>query len=206
MVDFQSRETQRGPLTDDEPDDEPSDDGRSAEQTDETRTQESAEADVERGVAVITVDVDASAESDGSASDAVVSAIERVGWTVVERETIDASYDAVQSALDRLLNRRGVAAIVTVGGVGVGPADVTVEAADPLLEKRLPGFGELFRVQYFDRAGPTVVGMRPVAGVADGVPVFCLPGDTEPARFAVDTILAETLDSLVEAASGSGSA
>ncbi|CCQ32470.1 Molybdenum cofactor biosynthesis protein [Halorhabdus tiamatea SARL4B] len=203
MVDFQSRETRRGSQTDDESDDEEQTDGdQTAEPGDESDTREAAEAEVNRGVAVISVGGTDDAEGGDPAGDAVVSSIERAEKKVVTRETAEATYDAVQGTVDRLFRRRGVSAIVTVGGIGIGPADATVEAVEPLLEKRLPGFGELFRLQYFEQVGPAVVGMRPIAGVSDGVPVFCLPGKADTARFAVEKVLAETLDSLVAAASG----
>jgi len=208
MVDFQSRETRRGSLTDDEPDEEtpangdPADEDHTAEHADETETPAAEEPDVKRGIAVITVGGTDETENGDPTSEAVVSSLERAGETVVARERADATYDSVQGTVDRMFGRRNVSAIVTVGKIGIGHSDVTVEAVEPLLEKRMPGFGELFRVQYFDHVGPAVVGMRPMAGVSDGVPVFCLPEEPDAARFAVETILAETLDTLVTAASG----
>lgn len=202
MVDFQSRETRRGSVTDDESNDEDQTAGdRTAERGDESDTREAEEADANRGVAVITVGETDDTEAGDPASEAVVSSLERAGETVVARETAEATYDSVQGTVNRMFARRTVSAIVTVGGIGVGPADATVEAVEPLLEKRLPGFGELFRVQYFEQVGPAVIGTRPVAGVTDGIPVFCLPGEADAARFAVENILAETLDSLVTGAS-----
>lgn len=203
MVDFQSRETRRDSQADDESDGEEQTDGdRTAQREDGSDTREAEKAEMNRGVAVISVGGTGDAEGGDPVSDAVVSSLERAGETVVARETAEATYDAVQGTVNRLFARRNVSAIVTVGGIGIGPADATVEAVEPLLEKRLPGFGELFRLQYFEQVGPAVVGMRPIAGVADGVPVFCLPGEVDAARFSVENVLAETLDSLVAAASG----
>ena len=85
-----------------------------------------------------------------------------------------------------------VASIVTSsGGTGVTPDDVTVEAAGPLFDKELPGFGELFRRLSYDEIGTKVVGTRAVAGVADGVPVFCLPGSENAARLGTGEVVVE---------------
>ena len=71
------------------------------------------------------------------------------------------------------------------------PDDVTIEAVEPLLDKRLPGFGELFRTLSYEEIGTKVVGTRAVAGVADGVPVFCLPGSENAARLGTGDIVIE---------------
>jgi molybdenum cofactor biosynthesis protein B len=71
----------------------------------------------------------------------------------------------------------------------VTPDDVTVEAVDPLLDKRLPGFGELFRRLSYDEIGTRVIGTRAVAGTADGVPVFCLPGSENAARLGAEELI-----------------
>ena len=67
--------------------------------------------------------------------------------------------------------------------------DVTVEAVEPLFEKTLPGFGELFRQLSYDEIGTKVVGTRATAGIADGVPVFCLPGSENAATLGVEEIV-----------------
>ncbi|ESS05412.1 MAG: molybdopterin biosynthesis enzyme [uncultured archaeon A07HB70] len=71
------------------------------------------------------------------------------------------------------------------------PDDVTVEAVEGLFDKRLPGFGELFRRRSYDEVGTRVVGTRATAGVVDGVPVFCLPGSANAAQLGADLVVAE---------------
>jgi molybdenum cofactor biosynthesis protein B len=71
----------------------------------------------------------------------------------------------------------------------VTPDDVTVEAADPLFEKTLPGFGELFRRLSYDEIGTRVVGTRAVAGIVEGTPVFCLPGSENAARLGATAVI-----------------
>ncbi|WP_181686270.1 MogA/MoaB family molybdenum cofactor biosynthesis protein [Halorhabdus salina] len=148
-------------------------------------------------VFVLSID-DGSDETDSDPAAVVIDALESDERTVAGQDTVEAGSDPVQTAGDRAVSRRDVTAIVTVGGTGVGPTDVTVEAVDPLLETELPGFGELFRVSYHERVGPEVIGMRPTAGISDGVPVFCLPGEKDAARFTVSEIVLQTLDGLLE--------
>jgi molybdenum cofactor biosynthesis protein B len=140
------------------------------------------------GVAVVTVSSSRSLDDD-PAGDAIQSALEAEGHEVVTRDLVGDSLDGVQGTVDHLVGREDVDVVVTTGGTGVTPDDVTVEAVRPLLEKRLPGFGELFRRLSYDEIGTKVVGTRAVAGVADGVPVFCLPGSENAATLGVEEII-----------------
>jgi molybdenum cofactor biosynthesis protein B len=140
------------------------------------------------GVAVVTVSSSRSLDDD-PAGDAIQSAVEREGHDVVTRDLVGDSFDGVQGTVDHLVGRKDVDAVVTTGGTGVTPDDVTVEAVRPLFEKQLPGFGELFRRLSYDEIGTKVVGTRAVAGVADGVPVFCLPGSENAATLGAEEIV-----------------
>ncbi|MFW5950313.1 MAG: MogA/MoaB family molybdenum cofactor biosynthesis protein [archaeon] len=193
MVDFQSRDTRRGI------EDVGLDDGdQPAEADDRTAgTIETDEESAPQHTGIVLLTVGASEGTDELPCDAVADVLEAHDWRIVYRERVEASFDAVQSVADRFISRRNVEAVVTVGGTGLSPSDVTVEAIEPLLEKRLPGFGELFRISYHERVGPNIVGMRPIAGISEDVPVFCLPGEQESAQFAASEILGETLVDIV---------
>jgi molybdenum cofactor biosynthesis protein B len=142
------------------------------------------------GVAVVTVSSSRSIESD-PAGDALVEALTDAGHGLATRELVVDEFDRVQGAVDGLVGRDDVDVVVTTGGTGVTPDDVTVEAVEPLFEKRLPGFGELFRRRSYDEIGSRVVGTRATAGIADGVAVFCLPGSENAARLGVEIVTAE---------------
>ena len=222
MVDFQSRDTSRG--LDDEEDDEDDIEETGADETaseeattddetaseeattdDETASEEADSATESSGAdefgpetlpyAVVTVENGGRVETDATGA-AVVDAIEHAGDAVSTRELIAPSYDGVQSTLGTLAGRDDVAAIVTLGGTGISPDDVTVDAAEPLFDKRLPGFGELYRVLSHDFDGTAVVRTRATAGIVDGVPVFCLPDDTAGARRGVEQIVLEEADTI----------
>jgi molybdenum cofactor biosynthesis protein B len=140
------------------------------------------------GAAVVTVTSSRTLDDD-PAGDAIAAAFEDAGHETVTRELIPDDYDRVQATL-RTLSRRGdVDVVVSTGGTGVTPDDVTVEAARPLFEKTLPGFGELFRRLSYDEIGTRVVGTRAAAGIADGTPVFCLPGSENAATLGAESVI-----------------
>ena len=82
-------------------------------------------------------------------------------------------------------------ALVICGGTGLTRLDLTIEAVEPLFEKNLPGFGEIFRWQSMKEVGTRAMLTRATAGVYMNRPVFCLPGSPGAARLGIDLILAE---------------
>lgn len=197
MVDFQSRDTRRH---DDEDEDE-STESRDSEESDDAHghahdeREDQHEAhdhhhhDVDTlGAAVVTVSSSRSLSDDPS-GDAIVAGLEDAGHEVVSRDLIDDSYDGVQGTIDALVGRNDVDVVITTGGTGVTPDDVTIEAVESLFDKQLPGFGELFRSLSHEEVGTRVVGTRATAGVADAVPVFCLPGSENAARLGAEEII-----------------
>ena len=140
------------------------------------------------GAAVVTVSSTRSLDED-PAGDAIVAAFEAEGHETVTREMLRDSYDGIQEAVQALSNRDDVDCVVTTGGTGVTPDDVTVEAAEDIFGKSLPGFGELFRTLSFDEVGTRVVGTRATAGLVEGTPVFCLPGSENAARLGAEEII-----------------
>jgi len=81
--------------------------------------------------------------------------------------------------------------VVLCGGTGLAPRDLTIEAAEPLFDKKIPGFGEIFRTKSLEEVGTRAILTRASAGIVGGVPVFCLPGSPSAARLGIDLILAE---------------
>ena len=82
-------------------------------------------------------------------------------------------------------------AIVICGGTGLTHLDLTLEAVEPLFEKEIPGFGEIFRLRSLDEVGTRAILTRTCAGVYRGRPIFCLPGSPSAARLGMELILAE---------------
>lgn len=84
-------------------------------------------------------------------------------------------------------------AIVTNGGTGLAPRDVTIAALLPLFEKTLPGFGELFRSLSYQAIGSSAMMSGAVAGVYHGRIVFCLPGSPDACRLALEKLIVPEL-------------
>jgi molybdenum cofactor biosynthesis protein B len=84
-------------------------------------------------------------------------------------------------------------AVVICGGTGLTPLDLTLEAVEPLFEKTLPGFGEIFRHKSLEEVGTRAMLTRAAAGVYHGRAIFCLPGSPGAARLGIDLILAEII-------------
>ena len=116
-------------------------------------------------------------------------------WRSVVADDIDAIQDAVRAAVDA-----GADAVLTTGGTGLTPTDVTPEAVRPLLEKEIPGIAEALRAQSRDKV-PTAVLSRGVAGTIGRVVVVTLPGSPGGVRDGL-AVLAPVLDHAVEQLAG----
>ncbi len=90
-----------------------------------------------------------------------------------------------------------VDAIITTGSTGVSPRDIAAEAILPLLEKSLDGFGELFRQLSFVEIGSAALMTRAFAGIANGKPVFCLPGSPHACQLALQRLILPELRHLI---------
>ncbi|WP_435099874.1 molybdenum cofactor synthesis domain-containing protein [Halarchaeum sp. P4] len=207
MVDFQSRDSRLAAGDDSDEGDKQASEGEENGGHDEHADRDGHDAaehghdhhahDVE-SVAVGVVTVSSSrTEDDDPSGDAIVSLLAEAGHEVVTRELVPDALDEVQGTVDRIVRRDDVDAVVTTGGTGVTPDDVTVEAVRPLCDKRLPGFGELFRRFSYDDIGTRVVGTRAEAGVANGVPVFSLPGSEDAVRLGVSEVILPEISHLV---------
>jgi len=142
----------------------------------------------ELGVAVVTVSTTRSFDDDPS-GEAIAGALEQAGHEVTTREVVNDDYDGVQGTVDRLSDRNDVDMVVTTGGTGVTPDDVTVEAVEPLFDKSLPGFGELFRRLSYEEIGTRVVATRATGGVVETTPVFCLPGSPDAVQLGIEEVV-----------------
>ncbi len=101
----------------------------------------------------------------------------------------------IETTLLEMLERADAA--ILCGGTGLTASDVTIEAVTPLLEKTIPGFGELFRLKSYEEIGTASVLSRATAGAIKGRAVFCIPGSPNAARLAVSEIIAPELGHIV---------
>ena len=108
---------------------------------------------------------------------------------------------AIKGKLNELLDNTEVQVIITSGGTGASRRDVTIETVSPILEKKLEGFGELFRSLSYQEIGTSSIMSRALAGVARGKVVICLPGSLAATGLALDNIILPEIGHMVREAS-----
>lgn len=145
-------------------------------------------------IAVATVS-DTRTPGTDTSGDTLVARIEAAGHGVAARRIVRDEADAIEALLRGWIADPAIDAVITSGGTGVTGRDVTPEAFDRVLEKRIEGFGELFRTLSYQKIGSSTIQSRAVAGVAGGTYLFALPGSPGAVRDAWDGILLTQLDS-----------
>lgn len=124
----------------------------------------------------------------------------QAGWSVVADDILREEPAALAQHLRALLDgsKAGTLdAVLITGGTGVAGRDGTVEALTPLLQKTLPGFGELFRMLSFAEIGAAAMLSRAVAGTAGTVALFAMPGSPAGVRLAMERLIVPELAHLV---------
>ncbi len=121
--------------------------------------------------------------------------LKEAGHSVVRREVIPDDVHEIRSALIRSAGDSDV--IIFSGGTGVHPEDVTPEALLPMLDKEIPGFGELFRFLSYSTVGSSAMASRAFAGVYRGRLVFALPGSPDAAELALTELILPEASHLV---------
>lgn len=142
--------------------------------------------------AVVTVSDTRTAATDRSGR-LLRAALERAGHAVVEYAIVKDDPVRLRACLRSIRRRRRARVIVMSGGTGIAPRDRTFEAVDALLETRLPGFGELFRLLSYRQIGPAAMLSRATAGVWSGRIVFSVPGSPEAVRLAARRLILPVL-------------
>ena len=141
---------------------------------------------------VITVSDTRGRARDVSGADAE-ALLRSAGHEVARREWVRDEIPAIRRAVRRALSLRATDLVVLTGGTGIAKRDVTPEAVEPLLERELPGFGELFRARSFAQVGAAAWLSRAGAGVARGRLVAYLPGSPAAIALGLGEILVPEL-------------
>ena len=148
---------------------------------------------------IVTVSDTRTEETDASGR-AIAGLLTAAGHIVTGRAIVKDEASLVREAVRRQLASVDVQAIITTGGTGITSRDSTYEAVSALLEKRLDGFGELFRMLSFQQIGPAAMMSRACAGLAAGHIVVSLPGSEAAVRLAMERLLIPELGHLVQQA------
>lgn len=154
-------------------------------------------SDAKRDVptAVVTVSDTRTLETDTGGA-LVVDFLEAAGHLVTNREIVADEPEAIRAAVSQALARADTRAVILTGGTGVAPRDVTPESVEPLLDRVIPGFGELFRALSFEEIGSAALLSRAMAGVACERVVFALPGSRGAVRLAMEKLILPELGHL----------
>lgn len=146
--------------------------------------------------AVVTVSDTRTEQTDGSGR-AIRELLEQAGNVVCHYRIVKDEPDEIIAQLENLAADASCQAVLINGGTGISRRDQTYEAVAGALEKRLDGFGELFRMLSFEEIGPGAMLSRALAGVYRGRVVFCMPGSTGAVRLAMSRLILPELGHLV---------
>jgi molybdenum cofactor biosynthesis protein B len=142
---------------------------------------------------VLTVS-DTRSAADDTSGDYLCEALTSAGHRVHARALARDDRYALRAIVSAWVADAAVHGILITGGTGFTGRDSTPEAIRPLLDKEMPGFGEMFRVLSFDEIGTSTLQSRAFAGLANDKFIFCLPGSTSACRTAWEKLLCAQLD------------
>ncbi|MFC3956767.1 MogA/MoaB family molybdenum cofactor biosynthesis protein [Halovivax cerinus] len=156
------------------------------------------------GIGVVSIVEGDSADADAPEA-TLVETVNATGNEIIIRERIAGDFDTVQATVSRLADRDDVDAVFAVGGVGIGPDDATVRAVRQLLDTEMVAFETLVTTRAAAEIGEAVLTIRPLAGVIDCVPVFCVPADAELVDLVLTDVICPQLARVVDLARPSDS-
>ena len=139
-------------------------------------------------------------ETTDASGRAIVDLLTSGGHEVAGRSIVKDDPGAIRAAIEQQLASSGVQVVISTGGTGITSRDSTFEVIDDLLEKRLEGFGELFRMLSFQQIGAAAMMSRATAGIASGRILVALPGSEAAVRLAMEKLLLPELGHLVQQA------
>jgi len=143
---------------------------------------------------------DSRTEQDDESGKILCEKLSGSGHKVVDYTVLKDDSEAIGQKISELLGSDELQVIITNGSTGVSHRDVAVEAISPILEKKLDGFGELFRHLSYQEIGTASILSRAIAGIAQGKVIICLPGSPGAAGLAIDSIILPEIGHMVREA------
>ena len=144
-------------------------------------------------IAVLTVSDTRTEETDKSGK-VIKEGADAAGHNVVEKAIVKDDVYQMRAIFSRWIADPGVDVIISTGGTGIAGRDSTPEAVQPLLDKPIEGFGELFRAVSMEEIGASAIQSRAIAGLTNQTLIFCLPGSSGACRTGWGKILQAQLD------------
>ncbi|MBC8159603.1 MAG: MogA/MoaB family molybdenum cofactor biosynthesis protein [Roseiflexaceae bacterium] len=152
-----------------------------------------AQANIRCGVITIS---DTRTEANDTSGALIRELLAAHGHTVLRSQVIKDEPAQIVGLIAELA-ASGCQTIITSGGTGIAARDTTFEAVDGLLQKRLPGFGEIFRMLSYQEIGPAAMLSRATAGTIGDTLIFCLPGSSNAVRLGMEKLIVPELSHLV---------
>jgi molybdopterin adenylyltransferase len=118
-------------------------------------------------------------------------------YTIIKDEPME-----IKQQIELLGRNQDIEAVILNGGTGIAPRDTTYDAIEKLLEKVLPGFGEIFRFLSYEEIGSRAIASRAIAGIYQSKLIFSVPGSSNAVRLAMTKLILPELNHLVRVAKG----
>ncbi len=144
-------------------------------------------------IAVLTVSDSRELAQDKSGN-ILAERLKDAGHNLADRQICKDDIEAIQLVASQWINNRKIDVILSTGGTGFTGRDVTVEAFEPLFEKRMDGFSTIFHQISFAKIGTSTIQSRATGGVANATYIFCLPGSPGACKDGWDEIIKQQLD------------
>lgn len=145
-------------------------------------------------IAVLTISDTRDEESDTS-GDVLARRVTAAGHHLAARSIVRDDVEHIRTLVRNWVKSGQIDAIVTTGGTGITGRDVTPEAIEPMLDKRIEGFSSIFHMLSYQTVGLSTLQSRALAGIIDGVFIFCLPGSNGAVKDGWDKVIRWQLDS-----------
>ena len=147
-------------------------------------------------VAVLTISDTRTRETD-TGGDTAEQILREAGQVIVARQIVRDEVNGIRASLLDLLANAEIDAVITTGGTGISGRDTTYEVVDRMIEKKLDGFGEIFRMLSYEEIGAAAIMSRAVAGTVGTKFVASLPGSHNAVRLAAEKLLVPELAHIV---------
>jgi len=159
-------------------------------------THHKAQAPSQVGCGIVTCS-DSRTKEDDISGQLIMQLLKSQGHTVERYEVVKDEPSQIRHAIDKNIDCSAIQAIVLNGGTGISKRDSTYETVSAMLDKRLDGFGEIFRFLSYQDIGSSAIMSRATAGVSGGTVIFALPGSKKAVYLAMEKLILPELGHIV---------
>lgn len=137
-----------------------------------------------------------------SSGDLIVNLLKREGHDVLDRLILPDNSELLSETIQRFAAKTETDVLIICGGTGITPTDVTIETVENMLDKKIPGFGELLRVISYNKIGSAAMLTRACAGVYRNKVIFCIPGSPDAVKTAMEELILPEITHVVKHSRG----